>query len=97
MFKITDNKGFHITLPNGVTISTQFGGGNYCDNYNYPIGRNERGLECRDAELAIWDKDGKWITREVVEAATGKNPADDVFGRTEIDTWLKILDAARAL
>ena len=34
MFRITDNKGFHLTFKNGVTISVQFGIGNYGDNYN---------------------------------------------------------------
>jgi len=32
-FRITHNKGFHITFPNGLTLSTQFGGGNYCENH----------------------------------------------------------------
>jgi hypothetical protein len=98
MFKINNNKGFHLVLENGVTISTQFGGGNYCDNYNYPIGRNESGLECRDAEVAIWDKDDNWITSEVVEKAGIKgNGGDSVIGRLSIGDWLKLLDVARAL
>ena len=29
--RITDNKGFQLDLPNGVTVSVQFGPGNYCD------------------------------------------------------------------
>ena len=29
--RINDNKGFHLDLPNGVTVSVQFGPGNYCD------------------------------------------------------------------
>ena len=29
--RICDNKGFHLDLPNGVTVSVQFGPGNYCD------------------------------------------------------------------
>jgi len=33
-FNIVHNKGFHITLKNGWTVSVQFGWGNYCDNYN---------------------------------------------------------------
>lgn len=34
MFKITGNRGFHIMFPNGIILSTQFGYGNYCDNYD---------------------------------------------------------------
>ena len=29
--RICDNKGFHMDLPNGVTVSVQLGPGNYCD------------------------------------------------------------------
>ena len=29
--RICDNKGFHMDLHNGVTVSVQFGPGNYCD------------------------------------------------------------------
>ena len=30
--RICDNKGFHLDLPNGVTVSIQMGPGNYCDS-----------------------------------------------------------------
>ena len=29
--RITEGKGFHLDLPNGVTVSVQFGPGNYAD------------------------------------------------------------------
>ena len=29
--RITEGKGFHLDLPNGVTVSVQFGPMNYCD------------------------------------------------------------------
>ena len=40
--RITEGKGFHMDLPNGVTVSVQFGPGNYADSdvrskpYNAP-------------------------------------------------------------
>ena len=40
--RITEGKGFHLDLPNGVTVSVQFGPGNYADDearrkpYNAP-------------------------------------------------------------
>lgn len=46
--------GFQITFENGNTISVQFGFGNYCEN------RDESKSECATAEIAIWNKDGKW-------------------------------------
>ena len=30
--RICDNKGFHLDMPNGVTVSVQLGPGNYCDS-----------------------------------------------------------------
>jgi hypothetical protein len=30
--RICDNKGFHLDLPNNVTVSVQIGPGNYCDS-----------------------------------------------------------------
>jgi hypothetical protein len=63
-FKITDGKGFHMTFENGYTVSVQWGGGNYCDNYDEEIGgdRNAVGKKgCRDAEVAVWGQDGDLI------------------------------------
>ena len=62
MFKITRKHGFHITFENGYTVSVQFGPGNYCDNYDMEIGREdekagERGSS--NAECAVWKKNGK--------------------------------------
>lgn len=34
MFRITRGKGFHVSFPNGYTVSVQFGPGNYCDHYD---------------------------------------------------------------
>ncbi len=31
-FYITGGKGFHISFPNGYTMSVQFGPGDYCEN-----------------------------------------------------------------
>jgi hypothetical protein len=30
--RICDNKGFQLDLPNGITVSVQWGPGNYCDH-----------------------------------------------------------------
>ena len=31
MFKITSGKGFHVTFPNGYTVSVQWGSGNWAE------------------------------------------------------------------
>ena len=45
--------GFHMTFANGWTVSVQFGKGNYISD------RDHHG-QSADAEIAAWDKDGKW-------------------------------------
>jgi hypothetical protein len=67
MFRITDTKGFHITFKNGVTVSVQFGWGNYCGDYpeditKYPSPAERWGKPdlkasegTADAEVAVWN------------------------------------------
>ena len=91
-FGVNQNKGFHITFRNGVTVSVQFGGGNYCQNYDDAIVSNlPKGAESIDAEIAIWDKNGKWLTKEF-----RPNINDDVIGRVLPDEVLKALNWAEA-
>jgi len=87
MFKITGCKGFHIGFENGVVVSVQFGGGNYCQNYNIEIGSEpgQQPLKSHDAEVAIWKEygDGKWITGEYFEDdgdVAGQKNAAEVLG-----------------
>lgn len=84
------NGGFWITFKNGVTISVQFGYGNYCLNRNtdellkeLKIGKMEI-KECPNAEIAIWDKDG-WLTSEF------KGYDDDVQGWVTPEDLLKVI------
>lgn len=58
MFRVTSGKGFHITFANGWTVSVQFGSGSYCENRYIPYGVETP--PCPTAEIAAWDKDGKW-------------------------------------
>lgn len=46
--------GLHMKFENGNVISIQFGYGNYCDN------KHLSKSECSNAEIAIWNADGKW-------------------------------------
>lgn len=68
MFKITGNKGFHITFENGYTVSVQFGPGNYCDNYDMSFENDSvkgikgvKGIESSTAECAVWGSDGAML------------------------------------
>ncbi len=95
MFAITSGKGFHITFPNGVTLSTQFGYGNYCDNHDIEIGVRTQKVESQNAEIAIWDKEGTWLTGKAYEEKSNKEIGDDVKGYVEIEEWLEIVDWCR--
>jgi len=63
MFKSTYNRGFQLTFENGITVSVQFGTGNYCSRrslapeatlYNDLTNHT---VESDTAEIAIWHKD----------------------------------------
>jgi hypothetical protein len=69
MFRITQNKGFHITFQNGWTLSVQWGPLNYCANRNDDRVWNRHDIDeiaaeagstgSADAEIAAWDAAGK--------------------------------------
>lgn len=60
MFKSTKNTGFHMTFNNGLTISVQFGYGMHCEHYDNIDAMMARGIHTSyDAEVCIWDADGK--------------------------------------
>lgn len=72
MFKTTMGKGFQMTFKNGNTISVQFGFGNYCSGGNNKTEMENVNLwkhsaSCENAEIAIWDKDGNWITESFID------------------------------
>lgn len=99
MLKITAGKGFKMTFKNGVTVSVQFGPGNYCENYsmgfNEPseIASNYGELQSEDAEVAAWitDKGNEvWITKELIP-----NASDDVIGRLDVEDVLSFINLAK--
>ena len=100
-FRITGRKGFHLTFSNGVTLSVQFGYGNYCENRDFDKSwedEQKKSLESNTAEIAIWlndsqnehfpDRDDKWITKECPHVKSN----DDVDGWVTIDRLVKIIN-----
>ena len=51
MFKITQSKGFWMTFANGITVSVQWGPGNYC---SYIGGSITGDCQSNTAEVAVW-------------------------------------------
>ena len=110
-FKITNHRGFHLTFENGVTLSTQFGVGNYCEHHPDPRydppstmdfrePRDKDTWESEDVEIAIWTEE-EWITHEMFEALfpeeqyENSDMKEQVKGWVEMEDWLKILDWCR--
>ncbi len=91
MFRNTMGKGFQLTFANGNTISVQWGKGNYCENHFKDIameGVNLWGysLDSKDAEVAVWDKDGNWTTKDFIP-----DLSDDVAGGLSADEVLALM------
>lgn len=100
-FSTCDNKGFHINFPNGLTLSTQFGGGNYGSNYNRKIGdRSDHHAET--VEIAVFPTHSTepgshhWVTQEIASKAGLADPQDSVMGHVGFEDWLRLFDATRA-
>lgn len=59
----TLNRGFQMTFENGLTISVQFGSGNYCERRSlYNINESkEPTIHSKNAEIAIWNEANEWF------------------------------------
>jgi len=102
-FEISSKKGFKITFSNGLTLSVQFGRGNYCGDYGKTgpptdmidgLGRLVDVLvpdtelqSCQDAEIAIIGHDGTWRTKDIIEELED----DDVIGYITPDRLAEII------
>ena len=63
-FRITGKRGFHVGFENGYVVSVQFGPGNYADNYDMEIGREDEEagkIGSTTAECAVWKPDGEMV------------------------------------
>ena len=95
--RITEGKGFHMDLPNGVTGSVQFGPGNYCDrrfaSLDAPTeaAANREHWEADQAECAAYATDSScnWVA---VPGFTGEY--DDVCGWLDAQGVLDFINAA---
>ena len=89
-FRTTENKGFWITFDNGVTVSVQFGCGNYCWNRDKDINPLKlKAVECPNAEVAVWDSKDYWITEF--------SPIGKDYGETAVVGYCNPNDVLRVL
>lgn len=98
-FRITGHKGFHIEFKNGLVVSVQFGGGNYCENYDMVKIGSEKDQEIKsaDAEVAIFDKGkkGNWRTQEFIKKATNKEVVGYITPDELVGVLLEVSKAKR--
>ena len=85
MFKSTYNRGFQMTFENGITISVQYGEGNYCERRAFTTDINadmeSPCTESKNAEVAIWkDFSEDWITKQAYMECFNEELFDDVEG-----------------
>lgn len=78
MLRVNDNKGFHIEFDNGLTISVQFGYGNYCDNRDIETNKEQRTKVSTNAEIAIWDKNNNWYVFDKGDTVKGWVTANEI-------------------
>lgn len=94
MFKSTHNKGFQITFSNDLTISVQWGTGNYCERKNlkenFLSDIEKHVTESKDAEVAIWDKSGKWLN-------FGSDEVRGYCTADEVGRWITAVSESESL
>lgn len=78
----TSGKGFHLSFENGLTISVQWGFGNYCSNKSMRWDeldelQKNRTFDGETAEIAVWDTSGTWMRFEN-DVVKGWCTADEV-------------------
>ena len=79
--KLSNNKGFHLTFKNGMTISVQFGIMNYCNRVSDDV------PESPNSEIAIWDKEGTWYD-------FGSDQVKGYCSPDEVANWIHIVSFA---
>ena len=92
-FKSTSNKGFQLTFDNGLTISVQWGIGNYCerrDHLDAPEAMSVKWVESTTAEIAIWDGSDGWFD-------FGSDVVKGYVGADEVAEWISKTSKANNL
>jgi len=89
-FSNSRGSGFHLTFDNNWTVSVQFNGGHYCDNYdkmwNFAREQVAKGdsISSSTAEIAVWsnrisDSGLTWLENDTVRGYTTANEVAQVI------------------
>jgi hypothetical protein len=109
--RICDNKGFHLDLPNGVTVSVQWGPGNYCDSdcsnagFDAPRkamdGDKHWGSNLAECAAYVTGSDLSWVAVPGFTGPIGDDDHevyyDDVVGHLNVQGVLDFINAASQL
>jgi len=110
--RICDNKGFQLDLPNGITVSVQFGPGNYCDRdvANAPFDAPQKAIDSDKhwgsnlAECAAYLTSGdnlQWVDVPGFTGPIGEDDSDtfydDVVGYLDVQGVLDFINLASQL
>lgn len=88
------NSGFQISFPNNITVSVQFGSGNYCNNYNSNPDWIETPMlnKCENAEVAVLKThNGDWLTGQCWQEVFNEKIYDDVVGYVTAEQIAKVI------
>lgn len=94
MFTNCYNQGVQFTFANGLTISIQWGKGNYCENrvsdFRSPFTSPREILQSIDAEIAIWNQNDEWyqFDNEIVKGWVSTD---------EVAQWIIKVQSAKSL
>ena len=101
-FRIVGGKGFALDLPNGVTVSVQWGPGNYCDSdvsnadvfapAAAAVGGDAWGSDTAECAAYVTGSDLSWVA---VPGYTGDG--DDVCGHMNVSQVLDFINKASQL
>tara|TARA_R100000700_G_C3106665_1_gene101400 strand:+ start:186 stop:536 length:351 start_codon:yes stop_codon:yes gene_type:complete len=89
-FSNSRGSGFHLTFDNNWTVSVQFNGGHYCDNYdkmwNFAREQVAKGdsISSSTAEIAVWsnrisDSGLTWLENDTVRGYCTTNEVAQVI------------------
>ena len=81
--------GFTLTFANGLTISVQFGSGNYCDNRSFGLGESNIN-DCSNAEIAIWNESNQWFN-------FGSDTVKGWVSTDDVAKWIHAVQSATSL
>jgi hypothetical protein len=87
MLTITQGKGFSLKFENGLTISVQFGKGNYCSQKEQPQQSLHQSI---DSEIAIWDELGEWFS-------FGSDSVEGYVSADEVADWITATKQAKGI